>query len=228
MGRQPRVLVPDFPHHIVQRGHDHNAVFIDSSDYEFYLANLVELKSHYNVGVYAYCLMTNHVHLVLVPFADGDAISRLMRRLSARQGRRANRLEQRVGTLWSGRFKSSVVDTDEYLLACLRYVELNPLRARLASQPADYRWSSYAQRLGLTNDNWLDPDPVTATLAGTLTARRRAYARFVREGVSTSELKFIRDAVRRNQLTGDHCFVDEIEQRTGLRIKTRGQGRPKK
>jgi len=228
MGRQPRVLVPGFPHHVVQRGHDQNAVFVDVSDYEFYLANLIEWKSHYNVGVYAYCLMTNHVHLVLVPFAKGDAISRLMRRLSARQGRRANRLERRIGTLWSGRFKSSVVDTDNYLMACLRYVELNPLRAGLASQPEDYRWSSYAQRLGLSNDNWLDSDPVTATLGATVAARRRAYAKFVREGVSTPEHKFLRDAVRRNQLTGDHRFVDEVERRTGLRIKTRGRGRPKK
>lgn len=228
MGRQPRILIPGFPHHVVQRGHDHNAVFVSTSDYEFYLANLIEWKSHYKVGVYAYCLMTNHVHLVLVPYADGEGISRLMRRLSARQGRRTNRLETRIGTLWSGRFRSSVVDTDEYLLACLRYVELNPLRAGLASQPEDYRWSSYAQRLGLTDDNWLDADPVTVTLGATVAARRHAYANFVREDIPVPEHRFIRDALRRNQLTGNHRFIDEIERRTGLRIKTRGRGRPRK
>lgn len=96
MGRSPRLIVPGFPHHIVQQG---------------------------------------------------DADSRLMRRLSARQGRRVNRLEERIGTLWSGRFKSSVIDTDSYLLACLRYVELNPVRAGIVDQPEDYRWSSYAQRV---------------------------------------------------------------------------------
>ena len=228
MGRRPRVFVPGFPHHVVQRGHDRNAVFIETADYEFYLANLIEWKSQYNVGVYAYCLMTNHVHLVLVPYAAGNAISSLMRRLSARQGRRINRLERRIGTLWTGRFKSSVVDTDEYLLACLRYVELNPVHARMVSRPEDYRWSSYAQRLGLNDDNWLDPDPVTAALGATTASRQRAYASFVREGVPTAERIFIRDAVRRNQLTGDGRFVDQIERRTGLRIETRARGRPKK
>lgn len=228
MSRRPRVFVPGYPHHVVQQGHDHNAVFIETADYEFYLANLIEWKSHYDVGVYAYCLMTNHVHLILVPNADGNAISSLMRRLSARQGRRVNRLEGRIGTLWSGRFRSSVVDTDEYLLACLRYVELNPVDARMVNRPEDYHWSSYAQRLGLNDDNWLAPDPVTTALGATIATRRRAYARFVREGVPTAERELIRDAVRRNQLTGDDRFVDEIERRTGLRVETRARGRPKK
>jgi putative transposase len=228
MSRRPRVFVPGYPHHVVQQGHDHNAVFIETADYEFYLANLIEWKSHYDVGVYAYCLMTNHVHLILVPNADGNAISSLMRRLSARQGRRVNRLEGRIGTLWSGRFRSSVIDTDEYLLACLRYVELNPVDARMVNRPEDYHWSSYAQRLGLNDDNWLAPDPVTTVLGATIATRRRAYARFVREGVPAAERELIRDAVRRNQLTGDDCFVDEIERRTGLRVETRARGRPKK
>ena len=228
MGPRPRVFVPGFPHHVVQRGHNRNAVFIETPDYEFYLANLIKWKSHYRVGVYAYCLMTNHVHLVLVPYGDDNAISNLMRRLSARQGRRANRLESRIGTLWSGRFKCSVVDTDEYLLACLRYVELNPVHARIVDHPEDYRWSSYAQRLGLNEDNWLNPDPVTASLGATTSARREAYAKFVREGVPTVEREFIHDAVTRNQLTGNDRFVDEIERRTGLRIETRAQGRPNK
>ena len=120
MGRSPRLFVRGLAHHIVQRGHNHNAVFVEDADYSFYLDNLIEWKTHYDVGVYAYCLMTNHVHLILVPRNEGDSISRLMRRLSARQGRRVNRLEERIGTLWSGRFKSSVIDTDNYLLACLR------------------------------------------------------------------------------------------------------------
>ena len=228
MGRCPRVFIPGFPHHVVQRGHDHNAVFIDGRDYDYYLSNLIEWKTHYEVGVYAYCLMTNHVHLILVPHADGSSISSLMRRLSARQGRRVNRLERRVGTLWSGRFKSSVVDTDRYLMACLRYVELNPVRAGIVDRPESYPWSSYSQRLGLNNESWLDSDPVTESLGATPEARRRAYAAFVREGIAPAEHRFLQAAVRRNQLTGDGRFIDEIERRTGLRIETRGQGRPYK
>lgn len=228
MGPRPRVLVPGFPHHVVQRGHDRNAVFVETSDYEFYLANLIKWKSHYDVGVYAYCLMTNHVHLILVPYSDGNDISNLMHRLAMRQGLRANRLEQREGTLWSGRFKSSVIDTNRYLLSCLRYVELNPVHARIVRRPEDYRWSSYAQRLGLKDENWLDPDPVTSALGSTTTETRRVYADFVGNGISAAERKFLGDAVSRNRLTGDSAFVDEIERRTGLRVEARTRGRPKK
>lgn len=228
MGRQPRLLIPGYPHHIVQRGHDRNAVFVNDSDYQYYLDNLIEWKSKYDVSVYAYCLMTNHVHLILTPNREGDAISRLMRRLSARQGRRVNRLEQRIGTLWAGRFKCSVIDRDDYLMACLRYVELNPIRAGIVSRPEEYRWSSYAQRIGLCNDVWIDVDPVTSTLGKTLATRRRAYARFVEQGVPGSELALIRKALNRNQLTGSNRFSDEIERRTGIRIKNRGRGRPQK
>lgn len=228
MGRSPRLFVPGLAHHIVQRGHNRNAVFIDDADYSFYLDNLIEWKTHYDVGVYAYCLMTNHVHLILVPRNQGDSISRLMRRLSARQGRRVNRLEERIGTLWSGRFKSSVIDTDNYLLACLRYVELNPVRAGIVNQPEDYRWSSYAQRVGMCNNSWIDKDPVTELLGNTTAARCRAYTRFVREIVPGAETKLIRKAAARNQLTGSGRFVDEIERRTGIRVESRGRGRPRK
>ena len=228
MGRSPRLFVPGLAHHIVQRGHNRNAVFVEDADYSFYLDNLIEWKTHYDVGVYAYCLMTNHVHLILVPRNEGDSISRLMRRLSARQGRRVNRLEERIGTLWSGRFKSSVIDTDNYLLACLRYVELNPVRAGMVNQPADYRWSSYAQRVGICNNIWIDKDPVTELLGNTTAARRRAYTRFVREIVPREETRLIRKAAARNQLTGSDRFVDEIERRTGVRVECRGRGRPRK
>jgi putative transposase len=222
------VFIPNLPHHVTQRGHDQNTVFVESRDYEYYLANLIEFGSHYNVGVYAYCLMTNHVHLILVPKANGADISKLMRRLSARQTRRVNRLENRMGTLWSGRFKCSVIDTDSYLLACLRYVELNPIRAGIVSQPEDYRWSSYRQRLGFCEDNWIDSDPVTAELGRDLAAIQRAYAKFVKASISSQEIACIRNGVTRNQLTGDDRFIDEIERQTSVRVETRGRGRPKK
>lgn len=227
MGRQARLLIPDLPHHIVQRGHDKNAVFAEESDYRFYLDNLMHWKQHYAVGVYAYCLMTNHVHLVLVPEGrDGD-ISGLMRRISARHCRRMNKLNCRTGTLLDGRFKSSVIDTDRYLLACLRYVELNPIRAGMVNRPEHYRWSSYRQRLGLTSSSWLDADPVTRQLGTTVSQIRRSYAAFVEKGNSHDELEVFRDAVRRNQLTGNANFIKEIEDRVGRRIDNRGPGRPK-
>ncbi len=112
-------------------------------------------------------------------------------------------------------------------MAWLRYVELNPVRAGIVDRPDDYHWSSYAQRMGLTDEIWLESDPVTETMGNTAAERRRAYAKFVSQGISPAELNFLRDAVRRNQLTGDSRFIDEIERRTGVRIESRGCGRPK-
>jgi putative transposase len=228
VGRSPRVFIPGFSHHVVQRGHDHKAVFVDTGDYEYYLDNLIEWKAHYNVAVYAYCLMTNHVHLILEPRTDGGTISSLMRRVSARQGRRVNRLEKRIGTLWSGRFKSSVIDTDRYLMACLRYVELNPVRAGMVSRPEDYCWSSYAQQAGICDDIWIDTHPMARHSCATNADRHSEYREFVKAGVATQEMAVIRNAVGRNQLTGGADFVDEIERRTGIRVNSRGRGRPAK
>ena len=226
MARRPRVFVPGYPHHIVQRGHDRSAVFVEPTDYEYYLANLIEWKAQYDVAVYAYCLMTNHVHLILAPRAEGSAISELMRRVSARQARHVNRLERRSGTLWGGRFKCSIIDSNNYLLACMRYVDLNPVRAGICRHPADYRWSGYAQKVGRSSEAWLDPDPATGGMGESEAERSRAYADFVAAEISDAEHELIRTAVRRNQLTGRGRFVDEIEHRTGLRIEARGQGRP--
>lgn len=220
MGRPPRVVVPGYPHHVVQRGHNCKAVFVEAADYEYYLRNLRELKHDFGIAVYGYCLMTNHVHLVLAPRLEGSGLSGLMRRLSARQGRYVNRLESRKGTLWCGRFKCSVVDTDAYLLACLRYVELNPVRAGIVSDPADYRWSSHAERVGLAPPDLLDADTANASLSGD------SWREYVRQTADPAEQTFIRDAVRRNQLTGSGRFIAEIEHRTRLRIETRGPGRP--
>jgi putative transposase len=226
MGRPPRLLLPGFPHHIVQRGHNRNAVFIEASDYAYYLRNLHEWKQRYEVEVHAWCLMTNHVHLVLTPRQQDKGISGLMRRLSARQGRYVNRLERRLGTLWCGRFHSSIIDTDTYLLACLRYVELNPVRAGIVSRPADYAWSSHRERMGLSPPVLLDADPATMLLGESIAHRRRAYAQYLCTAADTAEEELIRSSVHRNQLTGGSSFVSEIEQRTGLRIENRGRGRP--
>ena len=125
MPRKARVIVPNCPHHIVQRGHNRNAVFVCDDDYQHYLENLIEAKREYAIKVYAYYLMTNHVHLIVDPGDSIASISYLMKRLAARQTRYVNKLERRTGSLWEGRYKISPIDTDVYLLACCRYVEMN-------------------------------------------------------------------------------------------------------
>ena len=170
--------------------------------------------------------MTNHVHLVGDPGGDPDALGRLMKRVAGRQTRYVNRLEGRTGSLWEGRYKSSPIHMDNYLLACCRYVELNPVRACLTESAGDYPWSSYASRVGAKHDPLVDPDPCYLALSDDARGRADRYRQWVSEGVPEEELAKIRRAVRRGQLTGGGRFVDEVENRIGRRIEDRGPGRP--
>ncbi len=224
MPRTGRNLLPNYPHHIVQRGHNRQVVFAEPSDYQYYLETLQTWKRNLEIKVYAYCLMTNHVHLVLQPPDDVGALSSLMKRLAGRQTRYANRLEARSGTLWDGRFKSSPIQNDTYLLSCCRYVELNPVRARMIASPSQYRWSSYCSRIGQAKAPWLDDHACFIELSLSAQERISRYRRFVEQGVPVDELKFIREALQRGQLTGNKWFIDEVEQIIGRRIEHRGPG----
>ena len=226
MPRMGRIVLPNYPHHVVQRGHNRQVVFAADEDYQRYLADLRELKDAFGVKVYAYCLMTNHVHLLLAPGESTTGLSQLMKTLAARATRYRNRLEGRSGTLWESRYKSSVVQTDTYLLACSRYIELNPVRARMCAEPGDYPWSSYRGCIGENAPaNWLDTDPCFLALGA---ERRERYAAFVKQAVPEDETRLIRDALQCRQLTGNYRFVDEIERIAGVRIDRRGQGGPRK
>jgi putative transposase len=223
--RLGRTILPDYPHHIVQRGHNRQVVFAEARDYERYLATLAEFKDAYRVKVYAYCLMTNHVHLLLAPETLAG-LGQLMKRLAGRQTRYHNTLEGRSGTLWESRYKSSPVDTDEYLLACARYIELNPVRARMVTAPADYPWSSTRYRLGLAACEWLDRDPCYFALGTTEAERQQRYREFLHTAVPEGEWNLIRAAVQRGQLTGRDRFVQKVEEILGRRIENRSRGRP--
>lgn len=229
MPRMGRVVLPNYPHHVVQRGHNRQVVFAAELDYQRYLADLRELKETFSVKVYAYCLMTNHVHLLLAPGDSIAGLGQLMKGLAARATRYRNRLEGRSGTLWESRYKSSVVDSDAYLLACCRYIELNPVRARMVSDVIDYPWSSFRARIcSKPDDSWLDMDPCFIALGDTAAERIRRYKEFVRQAVPEQEIRLIRAALQRDQLTGSGRFVDEVERVLGRRVELRGRGRPKK
>jgi putative transposase len=228
MPRKPRLVVVGYPHHIVQRGHNRGHVFVVDGDRLAYLATLRECRDEFGIKVYGYCLMTNHVHLIVDPGADAVNVSELMKRLAGRHTQRFNRLESRTGTAWEGRFKCSPIDSNGYLLACTRYVDLNPVRAGLVRQPEHYPWSSYRARIGLTACEWLDVDPCYLALASTAAQRQRRYREFVEQGIHEHELALIRAAVQRNQLTGPDSFASEIEQRIGQRILNRAPGRPRR
>jgi len=224
MPRTARILLPNFPHHIVQRGHNRKAIFFGNSDYEYYLDNLWQWKINLEIEVYAWCLMTNHVHLVVNPGPDEASISRLMKRLAGKQTRHVNKIQSRTGSLWEGRFKASPIQADAYLLQCSRYVELNPVQAGMVRRAEDYPWSSYRAKIGIVHTGLLDPDPCYLAMKHP----EERYRKFVEQGVSSEEEQFLRQRVQQNALTGNDSFVDEIEQQTGLRIEYREPGRPRR
>ncbi len=228
MPRSSRLIVPGYPHHIIQRGHNRQTVFVSDEDYQYYLENLWEWKLKLGCRIYAYCLMTNHIHLIIDPGEDVENLGKLMKRLAGRQTRYVNKLEKRSGSLWEGRYKSSPISTDKYLLACCRYVELNPVRAGLVVSPAEYRWSSYAQKIGDSELLTIDYDPSYLGLSVDPKKRGALYAEWVSDNIPDGEWDQISLALQRGQLTGNQKFIDEIEKRTARRIEFRGPGRPRK
>lgn len=210
MPRHGRLVLENMPHHVIHRGHNRGAVFTSEADYLYYLRNLGEWKAKLGCRIYAYCLMTNHVHLIVDPGDTLDNLALLMKRVAARQTRRANRLRKRSGTLWESRYKSSPIQTDSYLAACCLYVEENPVRAGIATSPEEYPWSSRRVRLQSRGPSLLDELPVDIDSSG-----------------GTIPISALRAAIQREQLTGGESFIEEVAARTGRRIENRGQGRPR-
>ena len=226
MSRVARIVLPNHPYHVIQRGYNRTSVFVESADFMFYLNTLAEWKKTLGCKVYAFCLRTNHVHLVIDPGESAESLALLMKRVAGRYIRYVNRIKHRSGTVWNGRYKSSPIETDRYLLACCRYIELNPVRARMVSAPQDYRWSSYGHEIGRSRVTWLDEDSYYASL-GTLPSERESrYREVVTSTVPEGEWELIRVAVQRGQLSGSQQFQEDIERRLGHRVEPRGPGRP--
>jgi putative transposase len=171
--------------------------------------------------------MSNHVHLLVAP-EDMAGLGQLMKRLAGRQTRYHNRLGGRTGTLWESRYKSSPVDSETHLLACARYIDLNPARARMVATPEEYAWSSCRHRVGHVQAEWIDLDPCYLALGTTQEERRLRYGEFLRTAIPEGEWRLIREAVQRGQLTGTDRFVMQVETILGKRIEHRSRGKPPK
>jgi len=228
MPRQSRIVLPDCPHHIIQRGHNRQVIFAGDEDYLYYLDNLRLWKTELGCKVYAYCLMSNHLHLIVDPGDNPENLGLLMKRVAGRQTRYINRLEKRTGSLWEGRYKSSPIKADEYLLACCRYIELNPVRAGMVELPGQYRWSSLSERLGMVKRSLLDFDPFYLSLGRSARRRAQSYEQMLHDIIPEQELKQLREAVQRGQLTANSSFAREVSAQFGRRVELRGPGRPRK
>ena len=227
MARLVRVSPVGVPQHIVQRGNNRQICFGGEEDMKAYLNWLKEFSKKYNVDVHAWVLMTDHVHLLCTPQEEG-AISRMMQSMGRMYVRYYNDTYQRSGTLWEGRFKSSLVQSERYLLELYRYIELNPVRADMVDDPGEYSWSSYAcNALGIKTE-LQTPHAEYLSLGKTKEERLENYRALFKVHVSDELLKEIRESVNKGLALGSERFTAQIEALTDRRVTSRKAGRPKK
>ena len=222
MARHRRIRFSGFPQHIIQRGVDRQACFSEESDYRLYLGLLQELAPLAGCEVHAYTLMKNHVHLLVTGRLEG-ACSLMMKLLGQRYAQAINKRWKRTGPLWEGRYKSSLVESTAYSLACQRYIEFNPVRARMVRRPADYRWSSYrANALGEASP-LLTPSADYLKLGSDGVSRRLAYRALCGEPQSEAHVEAIRKAIRGGYVYGSPAFIEHMAQVFGRRMTQRNR-----
>lgn len=201
MARLPRLYLPDVPQHIIQRGINRQACFISDKDFAVYACRLDQSARRYQVAVHAWVFMTNHVHLLVTPQSE-QGVSRMMQATGRHYVRYFNHTYGRTGTLWEGRFKSCLVDAEDYLLACQRYIELNPVRAGMVLVPEDYSWSSYkANGFGRQMKLWT-PHRVYLDLGATIRERAAAYRELFAGHIDERLVRQIRKATNRGMVLG--------------------------
>jgi putative transposase len=227
MPRRARLRLAGLPLHIIQRGNNRTACFYADKDYALYLHHLGEMAREFQCAVHAYVLMTNHVHLLLTP-ALPDGPSLLMKHLGQRYVQYVNRSYRRSGTLWEGRFRSSIVQETGYFLRCHRYIELNPERANMVSHPRDYRWSSFAANAGLASSKLLTPHSEYLALGRNDNERGAAYCELFHSELDLVQLDAIRSAVNGGFALGNDRFKAQIAEMLKRRVERGAPGRPRK
>jgi len=227
MARLPRLSVPGVPQHIIQRGNNKQACFYDEKDYKVYLDKLKEYSIKYEVEVHAYVLMTNHVHLLMTPKESGG-VSRLIQALGRYYVRHFNQTYERTGTLWEGRFKSTLVDSERYFLTVSRYIELNPVRAGMVKHPAEYPWSSFRFNAVGKAIKLIKPHSCYLSLGKSKKARREAYHALFDQIIPDYTLREIRDSINKAWVLGDDGFKKQIETQTGRRASPLMRGGDRK
>lgn len=194
MARQPRFTIPGVPQHVIQRGNNREPCFYSDDDYVRYLEDLHDAAVKNQAAIHAYVLMTNHVHLLVTPGLE-HSITHMMQDLGRKYVRYINHTYQRTGTLWEGRYKASLVDSEAYLLTCMRYVEMNPVRAGMVEHPGEYRWSSYAGNAQGKKNSLLQSHPLYHSLGKTDEECAYAYRELFRSQLNNEDVHDIREAL---------------------------------
>ena len=228
MARLPRFVIPGQPQHVIQRGNNRQAIFRAEADYRFFLEKLSEAANKHQCDIHAYVLMTNHVHLLVTPHTE-NGIGKMMQMLGRYYVQYFNHHYKRTGTLWEGRYKAALIDSEHYLLICMRYIELNPVRAQsMVERPADYPWSSYhCNALGKDNP------VITARreyqrLGATDQDRQAAYRQLFRARIPETTLTAIREATNKAWALGDNRFKAKVAKQTDRPLQSSGHGGDRK
>ena len=225
MARLPRLVVANQPHHIIQRGNDRQLIFRDTDDYTVFLARLNDAAKQYQVAINAYVLMSNHLHLLASP-SDPEGLARMMQWIGRHYVPYFNRKYARAGTLWQGRYKATVLDSERYFIMCSRYIELNPVRAGIVADPFGYAWSSYAHHVGSKSDPIITDHPLYWALGNTPFEREAAYRGLFEHALTEKDVHALSEATRKGWALGSEQFKVALEKKVSRRVRPAKRGRP--
>jgi putative transposase len=228
MARLPSFILPGQPQHVIQRGNNRQNIFRADGDYQFYLEKLLDAAEKHQCDIHAYVLMTNHVHLLVTPHTE-SGIGKMMQMLGRYYVQHFNHRYRRTGTLWEGRYKATLIDTEQYLLTCMRYIELNPVRAKgMVSHPSEYPWSSYQCNALGQFDELIKPQNEYKRLGKTDTVRQSAYRQLFRTRIPEMTLEAIREATNKAWVLGNGRFKRRMEKKLKRPVESSGQGGDRK
>lgn len=230
MLRRACLSLPNVPQHIIQRGNNRQVIFAAEADYQYFRDALVEAAEKHELAIHAYVWMTNHIHLLATP-ANENSISKVFQSVGRKYVQYFNFTYKRSGTLWEGRYRSTVVDSEQYLLTLMRYIEFNPVRAGMVTHPMDYPWTSYSFNANGEkgpNSDWLTPHGEYLRLGRIAEDRQSAYRQLFRAAIAKDELQAIRENTHKGWALGSARFKVQIEALSGRQATSRGVGRPRK
>lgn len=227
MARLPRFVIPGQPQHVIQRGNNREVIFVSDDDYRFYLESLQDACLRHQCDVHAYVLMTNHVHLLITPHTE-NGIGKVMQSVGRRYVQYFNYTYERTGTLWEGRYKATLIDSEQYLLTCNRYIELNPVRAQMVGHPSEYPWSSYRCNALGKADALITPHLLYKRLGRSADERQQAYRQLFRTRITEMTLEDIREATNKAWVLGSDRFKTKIEKLTARQTSPKSRGGDRK
>ena len=227
MARLPRYFVKNVPQHIILRGNNREPIFLNEEDCLFFKEALQDAAKRNGLAIHAYVFMTNHLHLLASP-ATEESIPKTLQSLGRRYVQYFNFRHQRTGTLWEGRYRATIVEAETYLFECMRYIELNPVRAGMVRKPGEHTWSSYLANVGMVLDPLVKPHRLYRSLGLDDEARHKAYKALVQQPMDAAMLKIIRDSTNKGWAMGGGRFMNKIEALTDRRVAPLPKGRPKR